>query len=179
MALCLVYSIKPSTAYWGKECKCSNCRLYKYEVDKKYREKNKDRLKLKRQEKRQNSPEIVKEWKRRDYLKHRDAYIARSRKHQKTDKYKMIHKNTKLKMRYKLSVEQRDQMLKEQNGLCAICWVNPAVYVDHDHSNGKVRALLCQGCNLGIGFLKDDLNIIFSAMEYLKFHTSNAPVNKK
>lgn len=121
-------------------------------------------------------------WHRNDYKRHKAAYIERSRKQQKTAKYKIMHKNIKMRTRYGITIEERDIMIKAQNGLCAICFINPATEIDHCHKSKVVRGILCQGCNIGIGFLKDDTNILFSAHEYLRqfgSRASNAPINKK
>ncbi len=75
----------------------------------------------------------------------------------------------------------------EQNGRCAICrkhWREIKVskhsrydgvflqhlYVDHDHSTGKVRGLLCNSCNCAIAFLDEDLKRLRYVEEYLKGH---------
>ena len=58
-----------------------------------------------------------------------------------------------------------------QDGKCAICsnpQENRRLAVDHCHKTGKVRGLLCQGCNTGIGGLKDDTERIKKAIDYLK-----------
>lgn len=79
--------------------------------------------------------------------------------------------------KYGLSIEQYMDMHESQNGLCAIC-LQPEtaldrmgnlrpLAVDHNHDTGAVRGLLCHGCNVGIGLLKDDVDIIISAALYL------------
>lgn len=45
-----------------------------------------------------------------------------------------------------------------------------SLYVDHCHDTMKVRALLCQFCNQGIGQFKENVSILESAIEYLKIH---------
>ena len=42
--------------------------------------------------------------------------------------------------------------------------------VDHCHKTGKIRGLLCNRCNRGIGFLQDDVNLLQQAIEYLRTH---------
>jgi len=66
-------------------------------------------------------------------------------------------------------------MLEQQNSCCAICNVHQdttgkKLYVDHDHSTGVVRQLLCQHCNLLIGFAKEDINLLYKAIEYMNKH---------
>lgn len=79
---------------------------------------------------------------------------------------KEARKITRLKSRYALSHEQFNKMLDEQDGTCAIC-KKPAVVVDHDHSTGEVRGLLCPQCNSGLGFFEDNPTLLSKAAEYL------------
>lgn len=59
-----------------------------------------------------------------------------------------------LKHRYGITVEQYDEMLAAQGGHCALCPWEPSdgkvLAVDHDHETGRVRGLLCRGCNLAL-----------------------------
>lgn len=41
------------------------------------------------------------------------------------------------------------------------------MHIDHDHRTGKVRGILCQACNLGLGKFRDDPALIKSAIRYL------------
>ena len=62
-----------------------------------------------------------------------------------------------LENRYNLTLEQWQQMYDKQNGCCAICEqpeVNRGLSVDHKHSDGKVRALLCNKCNHLVGIIE-------------------------
>ena len=64
----------------------------------------------------------------------------------------------------------RAKMYKSQNGLCLICKIDLThrkVNIDHCHKTGKVRGLLCVNCNLGIGNLREDPCILYSAFRYL------------
>jgi hypothetical protein len=70
---------------------------------------------------------------------------------------------------------QYELLLVAQSFKCAICGV-PAVEfdrllaVDHDHSTGAVRGLLCNHCNIGIGNFKEDVAFLASAIIYLRKH---------
>lgn len=60
-----------------------------------------------------------------------------------------------------------EAMYFEQDGKCAIpSCPREAVSVDHCHTTGRVRGLLCQGCNVAIGFLETP-NWVAGAQEYL------------
>jgi len=80
--------------------------------------------------------------------------------------------------RYGIDAHRYQTMLDEQNGLCAICGrperlVNGrsgkvhAMAVDHCHSTGKVRQLLCSNCNRGLGLFYDDPDLLFKAARYV------------
>jgi hypothetical protein len=82
------------------------------------------------------------------------------------------NRNRKLRSKYGITLDDYDKMLSNQNGVCAICCetlirLDKKTHVDHDHSTGRVRGLLCQECNLGIGFLKDNYQICEKAGAYL------------
>jgi len=79
------------------------------------------------------------------------------------------------KLKYNLTTEEYDLKLHFQNYSCAICNIHRDDYskdfaVDHCHQTGKVRSLLCNNCNSGLGFFKDNLTIIQKAIAYLNKH---------
>jgi len=67
------------------------------------------------------------------------------------------------------------RMLEEQNGRCAICLSDDPKspdrvnhwYIDHCHTTGVVRGLLCNSCNRGVGLLGDDIANLERAILYL------------
>ena len=75
-----------------------------------------------------------------------------------------------MKARYGITLEEKQRRFAEQNGLCAICHLRPATDVDHSHTTGKVRGLLCHRCNKGIGLLGDSPDTTDSATQYLRQH---------
>lgn len=65
--------------------------------------------------------------------------------------------------KYNLSLDEYNSTLKEQDGLCALCFGPPddeRLYVDHCHVTGRVRGLLCRRCNLTLGFARDDPELL-------------------
>ena len=78
------------------------------------------------------------------------------------------------KKEYNITLSDYDKMFEEQDGRCAICRgtetktpKNGRFCVDHDHSTGEVRGLLCGSCNRGIGLLGDDPDVVLRAHKYL------------
>lgn len=81
-----------------------------------------------------------------------------------------------------LTAEHYNKLLLRQKGCCAICGVHESTYrqigskrhfaIDHDHDTGKIRGLLCNSCNLGIGALGDNPIRLRAAVRYLKFHAN-------
>lgn len=53
-------------------------------------------------------------------------------------------------------------------GVCTICKTEGKLHVDHDHSTGLTRGLLCHSCNVGLGHMRDSPDILRSAIAYLK-----------
>ena len=81
-----------------------------------------------------------------------------------------------LRRRYGITAEEVDAMSAEQGGLCAICRRAPALHVDHDHRTGEVRALLCFGCNGGLGQFEDDPDALHAAACYVAFHKARQDI---
>jgi len=88
-----------------------------------------------------------------------------------------------LRNKYRMTPEQFGELSARQGGRCAICdeptpvnAIKPHLVVDHDHSccSGAgatcgicVRGLLCMRCNTGLGFFKDDPELLEAAIRYL------------
>lgn len=75
---------------------------------------------------------------------------------------------------YGITQQRYDEMLLSQDGRCAICSTYEAgrgdgyFAIDHDHGTNKVRGLLCQKCNCGIGFFGDDVERMKRAIAYVE-----------
>ena len=79
-----------------------------------------------------------------------------------------------LRINYGITLEEYTVMYTTQEGCCDICGVaerhaaRARLVVDHDHDTGAVRALLCGGCNAGLGQFKENPKALLKAITYLK-----------
>lgn len=84
-------------------------------------------------------------------------------------------RNNWLIRHYKITSAEYEILLLSQNSKCAICKASETgrkkqkhFPVDHDHKTGKIRGLLCDQCNKGLGHFKDDPEIMERAIQYVK-----------
>ncbi len=127
--------------------KCKPCYMLEFkakranetaEYHKEYREANRSKLKQKEQVARDNKP-----------VKFRDAYFKRN---------------------YGMSLIEVESMLLSQECKCAVCSMSidmSSKHVDHCHTTGVVRGLLCHNCNIGIGMMRDNPDIMRNAITYI------------
>lgn len=124
---------------------------------KKYHEKNKIKI-----------HEQQKEY----YQIHKVEILEYQKQFGKTKEGKSANLRKRLKSSYGLTLEQYDEMVENQDGVCIICGnVNENGYrlcVDHDHETGKIRALLCHRCNRLIGWAGEDIILLRSLANYLE-----------
>lgn len=78
----------------------------------------------------------------------------------------------RLERKYGITSEQRAEMFEAQKGRCKICGKHEseqrrALAVDHCHTTGAVRGLLCDNCNRGIGYFRDNHEVLKAAIKYL------------
>ena len=86
---------------------------------------------------------------------------------------KLKFKEKHLKKSYNLSLEDLEQLKISQKYRCAICNTHEddcsrkTLFVDHNHTTGEVRGLLCSQCNSALGLFYDDTELLASAIKYL------------
>jgi hypothetical protein len=102
-------------------------------------------------------------------------WYANNKEHKKelSQRYKHVKKDKDLQATYGIDLETYHRMLAQQNKRCKICHTHQedlkrAMCVDHDHITGKVRGLLCDTCNRSLGLLKDNVNTLMRAVDYLQ-----------
>lgn len=134
----------------GFRSSCKSC-IAQYD-DKRY-EIKKDAILAYSKKYRNENPEKTSEIRKKSYRKHH----AQRRSHY-------------YEVKYGITLIQKQQMYEEQNHYCACCKENfelKDLCVDHNHTTGKIRGLLCNPCNTGLGLLKENKEILLNAIVYL------------
>lgn len=113
------------------------------------------------------------------YQRNKEVYNERRRERRKQDPDKsrelqrQYARKSRLKKLYGLTIDDAALMLQRQNNRCAICEVEfsetKKPVVDHCHSSGKVRELLCSPCNTALGHIEKD-SFFRKALEYIDKH---------
>jgi len=112
-------------------------------------------------------------------LERQPGYEARRSKRRKLadpDQWREWRYNSHLREKYGMEPSEYQARLRAQNGCCAICKQPPApkkrLAVDHCHASEpmKIRELLCQPCNIGLGAFKDNPELLQEAIAYLARH---------
>ena len=130
--------------------------------------------------------EKQKEYFKQYYLKNRERFLKKAREYKLKnpnqykkylerygyEKFSNMQRKSYLKRLYNISLEEYEKKLKEQNNCCAICNRHQSKFkrklaIDHDHKTGKVRDLLCAGCNVDVSVVEDRLEVL---LKYLNKH---------
>lgn len=107
------------------------------------------------------------------YNNNKEYFYEQNKKNrlEKPEQYKVMIRKGWLKKNYNLTQEQFDQILESQDNKCAICnssdFGKKGPVVDHCHTTGQVRGILCGKCNRGIGLFNDDVCIMKNAIQYI------------
>lgn len=146
----------------------------------KYRRENKERL-------RQRDRETERQWR----IANKEKILVKQRRHraENIDRYREYNarwhrenrannpskvRDMHLRSAYDLTLEQYNAILAFQNNGCAVCGSLPPVkplHVDHCHTTGRVRGLLCHGCNTGSG-MADNIDLLQKKVAYLQRSTN-------
>ena len=122
--------------------------------------------------KRNKTIDYDKQWKQNNKEKVR-LHQKKHASNRNPETYKKYVAIRKLKYNYGLDQEQYLTLLSRQGYCCKICGIhqdrlNRKLNVDHCHITNKIRGLLCSNCNRAIGLLKDSIETLQKAIDYLK-----------
>lgn len=100
------------------------------------------------------------------------------------EKQRKFQLNSLVKRRYKITLDGIKNLLIKQNGKCSICEKDISLdlhksdrsraIVEHNHETGKVRSLTCQRCNVVIGSIENNQNLIKKVIKYIKIHQAHS-----
>ena len=108
------------------------------------------------------------------YKKNKEAIAAYKKDHYEKNKeaYAAYSKNYYVLRKYGITLAEKKKIKDEQENKCKICYQNFSSdvepHVDHCHTTGEIRGLLCIRCNLGLGYFQDNPLALVRAAEYLK-----------
>jgi len=153
------------------------------EYKREYRQKNKDKIRQYNKQYNLKNRDKVKKWKTRYYYENKKTIRKYRKKYYKNHKKESLiwyHNNKDrakgyfLKYHYNLTMEDKQKMIQSQNNKCAICGNlfenSNNTCVDHIEIDGiiRVRGILCRSCNTMLGYAKDSILLLKSAINYLE-----------
>ncbi|EJJ2366500.1 endonuclease VII domain-containing protein [Salmonella enterica] len=109
-------------------------------------------------------------------MAHKDKEASKEYHKEYYKRKKCAYRESVLKQRYGITLDDYQELSKEQNHVCAICgnaetatFNNKprALCVDHCHQSGSVRGLLCNFCNAMLGHARDNPEILIKGADYL------------
>jgi hypothetical protein len=132
-----------------------------------------------------NNREYINKWKREDRINNPEKKKMSNKRQRELliERIGIDMVNLKKRLdKFKITIEHYQSLKDTQENRCAICGNFETkkntrngdkiaeLCIDHDHSTNKIRELLCRNCNTGIGMFKDDVNLVQTALNYLKKH---------
>lgn len=86
-------------------------------------------------------------------------------------------RRNKIRRKYRIAYEEYVILVEAQDGRCMLCQERPdrPLVVDHCHTTGTVRGLLCGPCNFGLGFFRDNPEVLARAARYVRKYNRRAP----
>ena len=154
----------------NKEKACAQQRVrrdkYREEINARRREKARRLTPKERQ--------LLQARRRAYYDANRDEILKKGRAYAAANKNTTKIKKNQLWQKFKITLEDWEQMYSNQGGVCSICGkkcrTGKDLSVDHNHETGKVRSLLCGSCNTGLGMFQDNSKLLIMAAKYLIDH---------
>ena len=123
---------------------------------------------------------------RKDHLDKANEYTRRhyganlDKMHNKNRRYREAnpeyYRRKHYEYRYGITIDDYDAIFERQDGQCAICGHTQKrpLYVDHAHTADEIRGLLCNRCNVLLGYARDDINLLKKAIQYLEDSNGDA-----
>jgi len=144
----------------------------KREYNKQYYKNNREKIRTYKVQWRENNKEKIKKYQ----AEWNKLNTEKVKKYNETNFFKK--KNRDVKRKYGITIDQYRDMLSQQLSGCSICGktiieIGKLLGVDHDHKTKKIRGLLCDKCNLGLGYFNDDIELLTKTIKYLNAWKEN------
>lgn len=139
---------------------------------KKYYQENKHKWKLTPEQKEEKRKYMLK-YNKKHYEDNRIKRLQKQREWYQNNKPTKEERRAKaLLQRYGLTIEDYSKLLDSQFGKCMLCGIHNneldyPLFVDHRHSDGKIRGLLCSKCNFKVGWVESNLDCLDEILKYL------------
>lgn len=148
---------KDSTLFYRRMAKCKLCHR---QVCYNWRDRNPEKIKA-----------SMDKWRAKPGSREKQVQASTRWQAEHPEQAKRIRLRGQLKQ-YGLTIEQFEEIEQLQQGRCAICSKVPSrrLDVDHNHTTGVVRQLLCANCNTAVGLLQEDPSLALKLAEYLQRH---------
>ena len=142
--------------------RCSECKTIKTKkTSSDWQKKNREILNERARQARKDNPEKFREHSRKS--------MAKRRKEQPE-----AVKQAKIRSTYNITDEEHSALKKRADGKCELCGITLSddgptrEVIDHDHETGAVRGLLCNNCNMGLGYVEDSPQLLEQLAQYLE-----------
>ncbi len=128
---------------------------------------------------RERNPDKEHKYAKESYQRNREKELARKKRDYAENRFNLQEKKKDYNLRrdFGIGLDEFKKMLADQNYKCKICGKELKIIdgeknkdiavVDHDHVTGKIRGILCHGCNLILGNAGDNPQLLLNAAEYL------------
>lgn len=129
------------------------------------------------------NPEPARDRTRRWQEENPERYKAKRLQYEADGRKAISNRRSHLKRKYGITLEQYDEMLAKQGGVCGICRCEPrpdiSLHVDHNHATGEIRGLLCFSCNVTVGHLREDHDRLAAVAAYLRAHDPETEMQRQ
>lgn len=175
--VCSICNIEKDISLFYKDSKKPDgyrpdCKMCFLERNKDYYLKNKEVIRNRVKKYSKNNSEKIREYRKTYHEKNKEKLKKYQQDRYYNGNGRLENLESKLKKNYNLTLDGYNDLIVKQKGVCAICFnqctSGKSLSVDHNHDTGKIRGLLCNRCNRGIGLMRDDAIILESAIKYLK-----------